>query len=110
MAAILRPVIQVISAAHQRLSSTWKVSPDLKSATPAPSNAIASLNSEVANVTDEVNRIKQLAMSGDENTRQHVRGMLNELLHSMDDTNDTIHRFGYLVSAMECVYLTRSAG
>jgi hypothetical protein len=41
--------------------------------------------------------IKQLGSTADDAARRKLMKMLHELAYSMEDSNDTIHRIGYLV-------------
>lgn len=46
----------------------------------------------------QLDHIKQLALTSEGDTRQQLMFALHELAYSLEDSNATIHRLGYLVS------------
>lgn len=44
--------------------------------------------------------IKQFAATADEAARRQLITTLHELAYSLEDANDTVHRYGYLVSTL----------
>lgn len=52
----------------------------------------------LANMEAALNQVKQLAATADKATRQQLMATLHEVAYSMEDAEDTVNRFGYLVS------------
>jgi hypothetical protein len=54
-------------------------------------------DSLMVDIVAHMEAIRKLASKGDSETRLRVMSELYGLATSMEDTNDTIHRYGYLV-------------
>jgi hypothetical protein len=50
-------------------------------------------------------QVRQLASTANESFRRKLMTALHELAYSMEEPDDTIHRYGYLVSLSPCPYL-----
>ena len=47
-----------------------------------------------------IDQLKQLAATADDVTRQQLVKSLNELILSLESPNDTVHRYGHMVSSL----------
>jgi hypothetical protein len=52
----------------------------------------------------QLDHIKQLALTAEGDVRQQLMFALHDIAYSLEDSNATIHRLGYLVSDLSSGY------